>query len=107
MYKMFEAIIKNYISSEPKITQDYIYKLENSFIERYKIHNHNQFSCPEFENLFACLFELLNSYKEELSKDVPVDNSLLWQIKQSIESIKSCTQETKCTNTYINDVQTM
>ena len=51
--------ITSYISKEPKLTQKYIYDLENDFITRYKKAKNNQFSCPEFENLFVCLFDFL------------------------------------------------
>jgi hypothetical protein len=103
MLESIKNILAKYIGKEPKITQQYIYDLENTFITRYKIHNHNQFSCPEFENIFACLFDILNAYINEFSNDVPINNLLLWQIKQSIELIKSCSQKTKCTNTTINN----
>ena len=51
--------IKFYISKEPEITQLYIYDLEKRFVDRYNESKNNQFSCPEFENLFVCLFDFL------------------------------------------------
>ena len=91
--------LQSYILKEPKISQSYIYDLEKQFVERYNQSKNNQFSCPEFENLFACLFSFL-----ELSlKSIDANQySLIWSITHSLELIKNCSQVTLCTNTEIN-----
>ena len=92
--------INYFISKEPKITKEHIYNLEKEFVERYNQSKNNQFSCPEFENLFACLFSFL-----EFSLKSIDDNqySLIWSITQSLELIKNCSQVTVCTNTKIDN----
>jgi hypothetical protein len=91
--------IKFYISKEPEITQLYIYDLEKRFVDRYNESKNNQFSCPEFENLFACLFSFLESSLKSIDAN---QYSLIWSITQSLELIKNCSQITVCTNTEIN-----
>ena len=91
--------LQSYISKEPKITKSYIYDLENQFVKRYNQSNNNQFSCPEFENLFACLFSFLELSLESIDAN---QYSLIWSITQSLELIKNCSQITVCTNTEIN-----
>ena len=91
--------ISSYISKEPIITQLYIYDLENQFVERFNQSKNNQFSCPEFENLFACLFSFLELSLESIDAN---QYSLIWSITQSLELIKNCSQITVCTNTEIN-----
>lgn len=91
--------IKHYIGKEPRITQVYIYELEASFIDRYNLAKNNQFSCPEFENLFACLFDFLELNLQKIDSN---QHSLIWSITQSLELIKNCSQITQCTNTEIN-----
>ena len=88
-----------YIKKEPKITKKYIYELENEFIRRYKEVGNNQFSCPEFDNLFACLFVFLRSSLKTIADN---EYSLIWSITQSLELIKNCSQKTTCTNTEIS-----
>ena len=89
-----------YIKKEPPITQKYIYELENTFIQRYSESKNNQFSCPEFENLFDCLFNFLEKSIESIDEN---EHTLIWNIFQGLELIRNCSQITVCTNTKIDN----
>lgn len=92
--------INKYIKKEPEIKQKYIYELENTFMKRYAEAKNNQFSCPEFENLFECLFNFLEKSLLSINEN---EHSLIWNIMQGLELIKNCSQITVCTNTKINN----
>ena len=95
-----DCILKKYIDNEIKISKQNIHILETEFISRYNKHKSNNFECPEFSNIFDCLFNVLEFFKTQIHLE---EFSLLWQINQVIYLIKNATQVTICTNTKINN----